>query len=46
VIWPFRLVFFIAFVLLCLQILAEMIKAILYLAGRRASYGAAEPETP
>lgn len=46
VIWPFRLIFFIAFVLLCLQILAEMIKAILYLAGRRASYGAAGTETP
>jgi TRAP-type mannitol/chloroaromatic compound transport system permease small subunit len=40
VIWPFRLVFFVAFVLLVLQIAAEMIKAILYLAGRRASYEA------
>jgi TRAP-type mannitol/chloroaromatic compound transport system permease small subunit len=38
VIWPFRLIFFIAFVLLCLQIVAEMIKAIQYLTGRRASY--------
>jgi TRAP-type mannitol/chloroaromatic compound transport system permease small subunit len=40
VIWPFRLIFFIAFVLLILQIVAEMVKAILYLAGRRPSYEA------
>jgi TRAP-type mannitol/chloroaromatic compound transport system permease small subunit len=40
VIWPFRLVFFVAFVLLVLQIAAEMIKAILFLAGRRPSYEA------
>ena len=40
VIWPFRLVFFIAFVLLSLQIIAEVIKAILYLAGRRPTYEA------
>ena len=38
VIWPFKLVFFVAFVLLVLQIVAEVIKAILYLAGRRATY--------
>jgi TRAP-type mannitol/chloroaromatic compound transport system permease small subunit len=38
VIWPFKLVFFVAFVLLVLQILAEIIKAILYLAGRRPRY--------
>jgi TRAP-type mannitol/chloroaromatic compound transport system permease small subunit len=38
VIWPFRLVFFIAFVLLILQIAAEMIKAVLYLSDRRAAY--------
>jgi TRAP-type mannitol/chloroaromatic compound transport system permease small subunit len=35
VIWPFKLVFFIAFVLLVLQILAEVGKALLYLSGRR-----------
>jgi TRAP-type mannitol/chloroaromatic compound transport system permease small subunit len=40
VIWPFRLIFFIAFVLLVLQIVAEIIKAILYLTGRRAHYEA------
>lgn len=38
VIWPFRLVFFVAFVLLILQIIAEMMKALLYLTGRRAGY--------
>jgi len=38
VIWPFRLVFFVAFVLLALQILAEMLKAVLYLTGRRVAY--------
>ena len=37
-IWPFKLVFFAAFVLLVLQIFAEVIKAILYLRGRRARY--------
>ena len=47
VIWPFKLVFFIAFVLLALQVFAEMIKAVQYLAGRRASYegqAATEPQ--
>ena len=38
VIWPFKLVFFVAFVLLVLQILAEIIKAILLSRGRRARY--------
>ena len=38
VIWPFKLIFFIAFVLLVLQMLAEVIKAVQYLAGSRASY--------
>ncbi|KAB2916743.1 MAG: TRAP transporter small permease subunit [Hyphomicrobiaceae bacterium] len=38
VIWPFKLIFFIAFVLLVLQIVAEIIKAILYLRGKRTSY--------
>jgi TRAP-type mannitol/chloroaromatic compound transport system permease small subunit len=37
-IWPFKLVFFVAFVLLALQIFAEIIKAILYLRGKRARY--------
>ena len=44
-IWPFKLVFFVAFVLLVLQILGEVIKAILYLRGQRERYegdGAAE----
>jgi len=45
VIWPFRLVFFVAFVLLVLQIIAEVMKAIMYLAGRRPSYEAST-ETP
>jgi TRAP-type mannitol/chloroaromatic compound transport system permease small subunit len=40
VIWPFRLIFFIAFALLVLQIVAEIIKAVLYLTGRRAHYDA------
>jgi TRAP-type mannitol/chloroaromatic compound transport system permease small subunit len=40
IIWPFKLVFFVAFVLLVLQILAEIINAILYLSGSRASYEA------
>lgn len=40
IIWPFKLVFFVAFVLLVLQIVAEIIKAILYLSGRRARYEA------
>ena len=38
VIWPFKLVFFIAFLLLVLQLVAEVIKAIQYLSGKRASY--------
>jgi TRAP-type mannitol/chloroaromatic compound transport system permease small subunit len=38
VIWPFKLVFFVAFVLLVLQILAEVVKAVQYLAGRRPAY--------
>jgi TRAP-type mannitol/chloroaromatic compound transport system permease small subunit len=42
VIWPFKLVFFVAFLLLVLQIVAEVIKAIQYLAGRRPSYGDAD----
>ena len=47
VIWPFKLIFFVAFVLLVLQILAEVIKAILYLRGRRDSYeGSAPGEAP
>ena len=37
-IWPFKLVFFVAFLLLVLQMLAEVIKAVQYLAGSRASY--------
>jgi TRAP-type mannitol/chloroaromatic compound transport system permease small subunit len=37
-IWPFKLVFFVAFVLLVLQIFAEIIKAILYLTGQRDRY--------
>jgi TRAP-type mannitol/chloroaromatic compound transport system permease small subunit len=41
VIWPFKLVFFIAFALLVLQIVGEIIKAIQYLTGQRASYEAA-----
>lgn len=39
-IWPFKLVFFVAFVLLLLQITAEIVKAVLYLSGRRTSYEA------
>lgn len=38
VIWPFKLVFFIAFVLLMLQIVAQIIKAVLLLQGKRTSY--------
>jgi TRAP-type mannitol/chloroaromatic compound transport system permease small subunit len=38
VIWPFKLVFFVAFVLLVLQIVAEVIKAVQYLSGRRPTY--------
>lgn len=37
-IWPFKLVFFAAFVLLVLQIIAEVIKAVLYLRGQRNRY--------
>jgi TRAP-type mannitol/chloroaromatic compound transport system permease small subunit len=40
IIWPFKLVFFVAFVLLVLQIFAEIFKAILYLSGNRPSYEA------
>jgi TRAP-type mannitol/chloroaromatic compound transport system permease small subunit len=40
VIWPFRLIFFIAFVLLVLQVAAEIIKAIRYLTGRQSHYEA------
>jgi TRAP-type mannitol/chloroaromatic compound transport system permease small subunit len=43
VIWPFKLIFFIAFVLLVLQIVAEIIKAILYLMGKRKRYEAEGP---
>jgi TRAP-type mannitol/chloroaromatic compound transport system permease small subunit len=35
IIWPFKLVFFVAFVLLVLQIFAEIFKATLYLRGER-----------
>jgi TRAP-type mannitol/chloroaromatic compound transport system permease small subunit len=38
VIWPFRLIFFIAFALLILQVVAEIIKAVTYLAGRSDAY--------
>jgi len=38
IIWPFKLVFFVAFVLLVLQIFAEIFKAILYITGKRARY--------
>lgn len=38
VIWPFKLVFFIAFVLVVLQIVAEILKAVLYLQGARSTY--------
>ncbi|MFZ1102233.1 MAG: TRAP transporter small permease subunit, partial [Hyphomicrobiaceae bacterium] len=38
VIWPFKLIFFVAFLLLVLQILAEVFKAILYLRGKRDRY--------
>ena len=47
VVWPFKLIFFIAFALLVLQVIAEMIKAIQYLAGRRPAYegdAAVEPQ--
>jgi TRAP-type mannitol/chloroaromatic compound transport system permease small subunit len=37
-IWPFKLTFFIAFVLLVLQVFAELIKAVLFLRGRRSHY--------
>jgi len=40
IIWPFKLVFFVAFVLLVLQIFAEIFKAILYLSGKRPRYEA------
>ena len=36
VIWPFKLIFFIAFVLLVLQVIAEVMKALMYLAGALA----------
>lgn len=38
VIWPFKLVFFVAFVLLVLQIVAQILKAILFLRGERQGY--------
>lgn len=38
IIWPFKLIFFVAFALLVLQILAEIVKAIQYLSGSRTSY--------
>lgn len=38
VIWPFRFVFFVAFALLILQIVAEIMKAVSYLSGRRHVY--------
>jgi TRAP-type mannitol/chloroaromatic compound transport system permease small subunit len=45
VIWPFKLVFFVAFLLLVLQIVAEIIKAVQFLAGTRAHYeGPADAE--
>lgn len=37
-IWPFKLTFFIAFVLLVLQVFAEIIKAIQFLRGQRKRY--------
>jgi TRAP-type mannitol/chloroaromatic compound transport system permease small subunit len=37
-IWPFKLIFFVAFVLLVSQILGEIIKAIQYLRGERGRY--------
>jgi TRAP-type mannitol/chloroaromatic compound transport system permease small subunit len=43
IIWPFKLIFFAAFVLLTAQIVAEIIKAILYLTGKRARYEAEAP---
>lgn len=43
VIWPFRLIFFVAFVLLTLQVVAEIIKAFQYLTGRRTRYEADAP---
>jgi TRAP-type mannitol/chloroaromatic compound transport system permease small subunit len=46
VIWPFKLVFFFAFFLLVLQILAQILKALLFLRGRRVGYeSAAAAET-
>jgi TRAP-type mannitol/chloroaromatic compound transport system permease small subunit len=43
VIWPFKFIFFVAFVLLVLQIGAQIIKAILYLRGQRDRYEAEGP---
>ena len=40
IVWPFKLIFFLAFALLTAQIVAEVIKAILYLTGKRARYEA------
>lgn len=37
-IWPFKLAFCVAFVLLVLQIVGEILKALLHLTGRRARY--------
>lgn len=44
VIWPFKLVFFVAFVLLVLQIVGEIIKAVQFLTGQRARYEALSGE--
>lgn len=46
VIWPFKLIFFIAFVLLILQILAQILKAVLFLRGRRSGYEREAPTEP
>lgn len=44
-VWPFKLMFFVAFLLLVLQIIAEIIKAVLYLVGKRTTYeGVAQSE--
>lgn len=40
IIWPFKLVFFVAFLLLVLQIFAQVFKAVLYLSGQRPHYEA------
>ena len=43
IIWPFKLVFFVAFLLLALQIVAEIIKALEYMRGRRTRYEGTGP---